>query len=168
MTNQVPEELNPPRENWFVFLYPASFGLSLLNGLSVIALARLTVIDQKLTFKELADFFSGCQLTPQQVFKIAPSKILFLPVALSIPFLLIFTLVPILAFDATIPTTELSTFLPAVLLILISPTVFFKCFKIKYQKPSYTGHLYFCCLRNQSSSIVDALPRRGFGDKLKP
>ena len=166
MSNQTQKDTKPQLERWFVLLFPGSLRMGIF-GLKVIPLARLTVIDQKLTVKELPEFFYSFQLIPQQVYKIAPSKITFLPLALSIPFFLLFILVPILVSDAAIPTKELSIFVPVALLILTAPATFLKCFKMKYKIRSYTGHIYFFCLRHQSSSIINALIRCGFGDKLE-
>jgi len=167
MSNQTQKELKPQREKWFVFLYPAFFGLGLINEFNIIALAKLTVINQKLDLREFPAFFSRFQLTPQQVFKIAPSKIIYFSMAFTLPFLLVFILIPLLAFSNPISTTELDIFILAAILIIISPVIFLKCFKIQYKTHTKTGHIYFCCLRHQSRLILNALTRCGFGDKLE-
>ena len=168
MTNQTQKDTKPQREQWHVGSLRTSRWL-MTRGAMILFISswlwssRLTIIDKKLTLKHAGDFLDGYQFSPQHVVAISPSKDMSL--YMLVPAIL---LIVILVFfqGNKLPTVAL-VLTALTILIHVIPVMLFKCYRINHQLEDYPKYIYFCCLRHQSSSIMDVLKRCGFGDKLE-
>jgi hypothetical protein len=163
MLNQMQKDMKPPRDKWFVFTFVFwSAGISFNN----FPLGDLVINDKKLILKPYFDFAYGSfQFTPQQISKIAASKLLYFLYTPLLLFWFAWILFVFFVVGGPIPSYFIAIAIIALILGTI-PILFFKSFRIHHNIGAYPGHIYFFCLRRHASSIVDALTRCGFGDKL--